>query len=760
MRRLSNKMREMWKLLSRTIYVGERLESNISVIRSMSIIVGFIGLAMTVMNIVQKKGFVTYTTTAIFILGCAGYIAATFYRNRMVTIAGITCLSVVIFSYYSIKGVNEGFAILWTLLVPLALCFIGGVKIGILLSVYYEILFIILFYTPIRNSLGEYYTVTFMNRYPMLYLCCVMMVSVSMYQYHVSILKQMDYEVELKEAIERAVAADSAKSRFLAQMSHEIRTPINAVLGMNEMILRESSDPDILEYSGNINSAGNTLLTLINSILDFSKIEDGKMELVPVRFDTASVINELIVAITPRAQAKGLDLNTDIDGKLPSALYGDDVRISQVINNLLTNAVKYTEKGKVTLTVRNDGIDDGIAKVFVSVADTGIGIKEEDKDKLFVSFERLDVVKNRHIEGTGLGMSIVTKLLDLMDSKLNVESVYGEGSEFSFTLLLKVEDSEPVGNYAERIASRAAVKASSKLIEAPNARVLVVDDNDMNLKVAKGLLKLCKVKADLAVSGYEAIDRMRTKEYDIVFLDHLMPKMDGIETLAELKKEGLLPDHTKTVALTANAIVGAKESYLAAGFDDYLAKPIEIEDLEKKLLAYLPEEAYTAADAKVQDAVKEEAGKNASDSAADGEVLEFAAVDNEALEFTPDEGGEEGGIRFDMKKLAAAGVDTAAGLGFCAGDESFYFELLSDYIKAVDDKGNALDEKYGAKDWKDYQILVHALKSTSKTVGLTEISEKALALENAAKAGDAAFIESNHADFMNGYRSMVNKLRS
>ncbi|MCR5684099.1 MAG: response regulator [Lachnospiraceae bacterium] len=789
---IAKKAKEIWSVLNRTIFVGDRLESNINVIVVMSGIITFIGTAMTVMNILQHKGFVTYTTAAIGVLGLISFIASKLYKNRLTGVIGITVLSILIFTYYSVMGVNEGFAILWTLLVPIALCFVGGVRIGILLSVYYEILFVILFYTPVRQYVSSFYTVTFMNRFPLLYLCGVLMVSVSMYNYHASTLKQMDYEVELKEAIDRAVAADAAKSRFLAQMSHEIRTPINAVLGMNEMILRESEDPDILEYSGNISTAGNTLLTLINSILDFSKIEDGKMELVPVSFDTAIMINNLIVAITPRAQAKGLDLNTDIDNSLPVSLIGDDVRISQVINNLLTNAVKYTEKGSVTVTVRNDGMDGKHAKIFVSVADTGIGIREEDKDKLFASFERLDVVRNRNVEGTGLGMSIVTRLLELMGSSLKVESVYGEGSVFSFTLELEVDDAQPIGDFSKRVAGSGVKRDSDELLKAPNARILVVDDNDMNLKVARGLLKLCRIKPDLAVSGFEAIDKMRENTYDIVFLDHMMPKMDGIETLKKLKEESLVPASTKMVALTANAIAGAREEYLAAGFDDYLAKPMVIGELEEKLVMYLPEEALS-------DMGTKEAGtpgRNGSDrkspfdstgNADEEAVLEFTAgsSDEEAVLEFPAGGSTEGndvlefsagGIPdnemadaeqndfeqppvYDLKKLADAGIDTKAGIGFCAGDKGFYAEMLSDYTGCAQEKGSALEDAYAQNDWKNYQVLVHALKSTSKTVGLMDIYELALALENAAKSEDAEFILGHHDDLMRIYRDKAAMIR-
>ena len=394
------------------------------------------------------------------------------------------------------------------------------------------------------------------------------------------------------EAVTKYEIASRAKSRFLAQMSHEIRTPINAVLGMNEMILRESEDENILEYAGNIDSAGKTLLNLINSILDFSKIEDGKMEIVPVKYDTASLINDLYHSIIQRADAKGLEFVIDVDETLPCTLVGDDVRISQVIMNLLTNAVKYTEKGSVMLSIRATERNEGKVQLSVFVKDTGIGIRDDDMVKLFESFERLDEVRNHNIEGTGLGISIVKNLLDMMGSQLHVESEYGVGSVFSFVIQQEVFDETPIGDYKKRQKDSIAHKDKESVIQAPNARILVVDDNDMNLKVARNLLKLCGIRPEEAGSGAQTIELMRQNTYDIVFLDHMMPGMDGIETLQRVKEEKLVPGNTVMIALTANAVVGARETYLAAGFHDYLSKPIELRHLVEKLQEYLPERAY------------------------------------------------------------------------------------------------------------------------------------------------------------------------
>lgn len=398
--------------------------------------------------------------------------------------------------------------------------------------------------------------------------------------------KEMEAEI-LKLEKSAAESANEAKSAFLAQMSHEIRTPINAILGMNEMVLRESSEESIREYAENIKSSGRTLLSIINSILDFSKIEDGKMEIEEVRYETASMICDLENSIAERAKAKGLSLVIKADENLPRTLLGDDIRIKQVVTNLLTNAVKYTEKGSVTLTVKKLGEEDGRILMFVEVADTGIGIREEDISVLTESFKRVDMNHNRTIEGTGLGLAIVTGLLSKMDSRLEIDSKYQEGSRFSFKLSQKVVDTEPMGDYHNKTHVVTEEKKSEEKLSLPNARTLVVDDNKMNLKVAGKLLSLFGIKADMVSSGKEALEVLSEKQYDILFLDHMMPEMDGIEVLHEIKARSLVSEETAIIALTANAISGVREMYLSEGFDDYLSKPIEPAELESILRKYL-----------------------------------------------------------------------------------------------------------------------------------------------------------------------------
>lgn len=405
---------------------------------------------------------------------------------------------------------------------------------------------------------------------------------------HIDAEKRM--QEELQKETQSAKLASEAKGRFLANMSHEIRTPINAVLGMDTMILRESKESHIKEYALIIESSGQTLLSLVNDILDFSKIESGKMEIIPVEYDFASLVNDVSNMVRMKAESKNLEVKMDISEDLPCGLIGDDVRIRQILVNLMNNAIKYTEKGSVTLSVHGKRVDDDII-LKVAVKDTGIGIKEEDMHKLFAEFERIEEAKNRNVEGTGLGMSITIQLLSLMNSKLNVESEYGVGSTFHFELKQKISNNDAIGDFAKRISSNVSLIKYSASFTAPDANLLVVDDNITNIKVFKGLLKQTKVSVDEAIDGATAIDMIHKKKYDIIFVDHMMPDMDGIEVLEKVRSSSEHPNiDTTFIALTANAITGAKELYLEAGFTDYISKPIIPDKLEALVGYYLSEE--------------------------------------------------------------------------------------------------------------------------------------------------------------------------
>ncbi len=552
----------------------------------------------------------------------------------------------------------------------------------------------------------------------MLLLCTVMVIVMI----NRIITWQHDVNDKLAQSVQEAAAAGKAKSQFLAQMSHEIRTPINAVIGMDEIILRESKDPSIREYAENIQVAGKTLLELVNGILDFSKIEEGKMEIVPVKYDVASLIGELYNMISGKAEKKKLEMTFDIDPTLPTSLFGDDVKVKQIIINMLTNAVKYTDEGCVTLKISGTTEGDSCL-LHVSVKDTGIGIKSDDLDKLFTSFQRLDVVRNRNIEGTGLGISIIQGLLTRMNSELKVISEYGKGSEFYFDLEQKIIDRTPMGEFNSSVISGMA--GAKEILLAENCDVLVVDDNDMNLKVAKGLLKFYGIIPDLATSGDECIRMVRAKRYDLIFLDHMMPGRDGIETFRELVREDLVYD-TPVICLTANAVSGIKEKYIEEGFNDYLAKPIDMKALEAILTAWLPEDKLKHVKAEV---VTEDTGKTSED------------------------------ITDPVKYLDSVGIDTSSGITYTAGSKEFYFEMLGSFVEEYEEKSGEIIKDHEDKNWHDYQTRVHALKSTSRMIGINDLADLALKHENAAREGRTDEIEESFDGLMELYRSRVDDLK-
>ncbi|MCQ2536195.1 MAG: ATP-binding protein [Lachnospiraceae bacterium] len=381
--------------------------------------------------------------------------------------------------------------------------------------------------------------------------------------------------------------ANRAKSRFLATMSHEIRTPINVVLGMNEMIIRESEEVGIKEYAINIAEAGKSLLSLVNDILDFSKIESGKMEILDVDYRIKTVLSDLIMMVNGRIGKKNVKLITDIDETIPSKYFGDEIRIKQIVTNLLTNAAKYTQEGSITFSVQNEGIEGDIIKLRFSVKDTGMGIKEEDIEVLQSSeFVRFDQKKNRSIEGTGLGLSITRQLLELMGSKLEITSTYGEGSEFYFVIEQKIIDKTPMGALDEK---KTVEKRAMNTFTAKGARILAVDDTKINLTVIRGLLKPYNMEVEIATSGKRCLELCENNHYDLILMDHMMPEMDGIETLKRIRSGNTSNKTTHAIALTANAVSGAEQMYRGNGFEGYVTKPIDPVELDLNMKKHLPE---------------------------------------------------------------------------------------------------------------------------------------------------------------------------
>ncbi|MBQ0042746.1 MAG: response regulator [Lachnospiraceae bacterium] len=394
---------------------------------------------------------------------------------------------------------------------------------------------------------------------------------------------------EAERLREEAEQTNSEKDKYIARLSHEIRTPINAILGMNEMIQRESKDDAILPYTQDVESSGKMLLSLVNDILDLSKIEAGMMEIIPAEYKLKNLLRDCYVMVSSRAREKGIEFEFQVEPELYNEFYGDEIRIRQILVNLLTNAVKYTDTGRVTLHASGRENDEAFL-LTIAVKDTGRGIKPEAQKVLFDAFQRIDEKKDRRTEGTGLGLNITKHLINMMGGTLSVESVYELGSSFTVSIPQVVMSEEPIGEVDFSKKQGGPKIERESLIEAPNANILVVDDVKTNLKVMTGLLKQSKVKVDTALSGAECLKMAAEKRYNMIFLDHMMPEMDGLETMYELKNmESSKNKETPVIMLTANAVRGAKEQYMEHGFAGYLTKPCKGVELEEMMSRFLPD---------------------------------------------------------------------------------------------------------------------------------------------------------------------------
>ncbi len=524
-----------------------------------------------------------------------------------------------------------------------------------------------------------------------------------------------------KRSQQEAEAANMAKSSFLANMSHEIRTPINAILGMNEMILREEKDPAIRGYAGNIQASGNSLLSIVSDVLDISKIESGKLEIIPVDYEVNSLISDCCNMAAGRAKAKELELLVECADNVPMKLCGDETHIRQIIMNLLTNAVKYTEKGTVKLIV-SGSFNDGGFVLKVDVSDTGIGIAEENLPQLFTQFQRFDLQRNRNIEGTGLGLSIVKRLCDLMSGTITARSVLGSGSTFTVELPQKVVDSTPCGgvnlNY-----SAGAEHEYHHSFEAPEAKILAVDDLPVNLLVIANLLKETRIKIDTAGSGRECLDKCSQQKYDLILMDHMMPEMDGVLTFEKLHGDKSSPNfETPVIMLTANALAGMREQYMDVGFADYVSKPVRGAKLEEAIRRNLPESLIKPASPEIP----------------------AEAVSTEPSGFADICG-------------AVPELNVNAALQYWCGSAELLNDLLHDFTE--NDHFSDLKAAFEEKRWEDYRRHAHSLKSTSLMIGLTGLSERARASELALKGGCTEFAELNHDSLIEEYSALLGKIK-
>ncbi|MCR4735091.1 MAG: response regulator [Treponema sp.] len=525
-------------------------------------------------------------------------------------------------------------------------------------------------------------------------------------------MEKLHKEAEISEA------ASKAKSTFLANMSHEIRTPINTILGMNELILREANNPLLLEYAQNIKSAGSALLSIVNDILDFSRVEAGKMEIIAQEYELSSLIVDLVNMTKSKAEDKNLTFDLEVDKNIPKELFGDNIRIKQCILNLLTNAIKYTEKGGIRFIISYEKLDEDYIELKVNVSDTGIGIKENDLKKIFSPFDRAEEERNKSIEGSGLGLSIVQNLLKLMGSTLNIKSEYNVGSEFSFSIKQKIVSKETIGNLQEAFKNSLKVEEYKESLHAPKAHILFIDDTQMNLDVVKGLLKKTGIKIDTALSGMAGLRKVCESKYNIIFIDHRMPGMDGIETLETMKT---LPENLNKnvpcIALTANAIHGSREMYLKSGFTDYISKPINPSKLEKVIQKYLPKDLI------------EKVGNDED-------------LQNDKNEIS----------------LELEGIDLKSALTNC-GDFELLKNMFAQFHDSINDKSKELDDYLKNNQISDYKIKVHALKSTSRLIGALKLSELAERLEHAADSGNIAYIREKNPTLLENYRTYLDILK-
>lgn len=522
------------------------------------------------------------------------------------------------------------------------------------------------------------------------------------------------YIDEIKRVRQQAENANIAKSEFLANMSHEIRTPMNAIMGLNDIIMEECKEPQIYTYAKDVRSAAGNLLAIINDILDLSKVEAGKMELVYTDYYLKTVVGEVVGMMDMAASKHGLIMKYECDSSIPCGYCGDEGRIKQILINILNNAIKFTKEGYVHASVTGTpGKNEDEELITFRVEDTGCGIREENLEKIFENFRQVDSRRNRSVEGTGLGLAIVKHLVEMMEGTIHVDSVYGEGTVFTITIPQKIVDKRPISQMPENLQK--GLEASETFI-APDVKVLIVDDNVINRKVARGFLTNYAFDIAEAESGPEAIEQVRSNRYDIIFMDHMMPVMDGIEATALIRSDcGENGTYPIIIALTANAMEGMRERFLDSGFQDFIAKPLDRRALNQLLLRWIPEERRQKKDG----------------------------------------GQDENTIHLDSFQIE--GIDMNAALQHFSGDDSGFTDLLELYYIDGQRKTDLLC-RLADSDIDRYQVEVHGLKSASANIGAMEVSKMARAHENAAAGGDTAFIAGQFPLLLKEYQKLLENI--
>lgn len=798
-----------------------------------TITIGFISLFMCIMNIVTESYIMVAITGALSVWAILNFFL--YRKTKSFSLLSINTLPAIgiMMMYFVVSGGEDGFSVVWLLIVPPISIFFYKLLYGGSFSILLGILTAVYMWSPLHH-LGYPYSDAYLQRFPVVYL---FETAVCIYINYTI----LEYRIRQVELLEMAKQASSTKGDFLANMSHEIRTPMNAIVGMCELILRENDISEtVKDYCFSIQNSGRSLLSIINDILDFSKIESGKMELIKEEFNIASTLNDVINMAITRKGDKPIEFIVRCSPDIPVGLVGDELRIRQIMINLVTNAIKFTNRGCVTIKVSTTKHDYGI-NLNVAVTDTGIGITPEGLEKLFNSFQQVNTKKNRSVEGTGLGLAISKRLVSAMGGFVNVSSVYGEGSTFSFVIPLKVSEEKPFVSLKEpdkihaafyvdmtKFGSSRVVTEYSCLISemrkeldtdfelfdsfaalqravsekkythiffgreeycanrsffeglpeettavivqdridaidlpekmkciykpfyimtaatvfnnenllaninerrnstirfvAPKARVLVVDDNIINLKVAVGLMRPYHMQVLTADSARAAISMLRSKDFDIVFMDHMMPEMDGVEATREIRKmEGSYYKNLPIIALTANAVNGVRDMYIEEGLNDFIAKPIELSALDRVLKTWLPRELIQAPSRRSDRMPQKEQKK--------------------AAEKKPEE------------KIGLLSAETGA--FYTGGDTDAYREILEIYVRKAKEKNDYIRKLFGEKDWKNYVIEVHALKSSSLTVGSKPLSELAKELELACKAGNYSLIEEKNGAMLEMYEKVA-----